>query len=296
MIVTGGNSGLGLETAVSLATLGASVVITARHPDRGDRAVSAIRRRAGSERVEVLPLDLASFDSIRSFTRMFLDRYERLDVLVNNAGLAPAGRRWETTDGFEAAFGVNHLGHFLLTRLLLERLKASAPSRVVVVSSGAYRVARTGICFDDLQHEGDFHSLQVYGESKLANIYFTRILAGRLAGTGVTVNALSPGYVATELGRPRPEDLVGAVRKPQAPQPSDGVFGPLPDPLSPADGARTSVYLATSPEVEGVTGSFYRRTKPVTLDGVASDLAAAQRLWDESERLIAGHPGAAPPG
>ena len=127
MIVTGGNSGIGLETAVSLATLGANVVITARHPERGDGAVSAIRRRTGSERVGVLPLDLASFDSIRPFTRMFLDRYERLDVLVNNAGLAPDSRRWETTDGFEAAFGVNHLGHFLLTRLLLERLIAGHP-------------------------------------------------------------------------------------------------------------------------------------------------------------------------
>jgi NAD(P)-dependent dehydrogenase (short-subunit alcohol dehydrogenase family) len=137
MIVTGGNTGIGLETAVGLAGRGAHVVITARDPQRGAAGVTAIRHRTGSDRVDVLPLDLASFESIRSFVTAFLDRYDRLDVLINNAGLAPDGRRWETAEGFEAAFGVNHLGYALLTRLLIDRLRDRAPSRIVVVSSGA---------------------------------------------------------------------------------------------------------------------------------------------------------------
>ena len=293
MVVTGGNTGIGLETAVGLAAYGARVVITARDPERGARALATVRERTGSDRVDVLPLDLASFGSIRTFADTLLRRYDRLDVLVNNAGLAPDGRRWETAEGFEAAFGVNHLGHVLLTQLLLDRLKTDAPSRIVVVSSDAYRVAQRGICFDDLQHQGEFHSLGVYAESKLANIYFTLVLAERLAGTGVTVNALNPGHVATELGRTRPEDVARAVVTAPRSDRVDAVLGPLPEPMSPADGARTSVYLATSPEVDGVSGSYFSRRRVVPLTEVAADRVAARRLWDESERLIAQHPAPA---
>lgn len=291
MVVTGGNTGIGLETAVGLAGRGVRVVITARDPERGASAVAAIRQRTGSDRVDVLPLDLASFDSIRSFATMLLDRYDRLDVLINNAGLAPDGRRWETAEGFEAAFGVNHLGHALLTHLLLDRLGECAPSRVVVVSSGAYRMAGDGICFHDLQHEGEFHSLGVYAESKLANIYYTLELAERLEGSGVTVNALNPGHVASRLGQTRPEDLARATVRPQVPHRIDEVLGPLPEPVDPAVGARTSVFLATSPEVEGVNGSFFSRCRAEPLTRLAGDREASRRLWDESERLIAGHPG-----
>ena len=290
MVVTGANTGIGLETAVALASLGARVIATARHPGRGAVAEATIRDRTGNDRVDVLPLDLASFDSIRSFADTVLHRYDRLDVLVNNAGLAPGGRRWETAEGFEATFGVNHLGHLLLTELLLDRLRASVPSRIVVVSSDAYRLAGEGICFADLQHERQFHSLGVYAESKLANLYCMVVLAERLIGTGVTVNALSPGYVDTGLGRPRPEDLARAVAVPPASASTDRGLGPLPEPMSPADGCRTSVYLATSPEVEGVSGSYFSRSRPVALTGVASDRAAARRLWLVSARLIAEHP------
>ncbi len=290
VLITGGNSGIGLETAVALASLGAEVVITARHPDRGTVAETTIRQRTGSNRVAVLPLDLASFRSIRSFADTFLRRYQRLDVLVNNAGLAPDGRRWETAEGFEAAFGVNHLGHALLSQMLLDRLSASAPSRIVVVSSNAYRAAPQGICFDDLQHEREFHSLRVYAESKLANIYFTLVLAQRLAGTGVTVNALNPGYVATALGQTRPEDLVRAVTMPVSSGQVEDLLGPLPEPVSAAEGCRTTVLLAASPEVEGVTGGYFSRGRPVPLTEVGSDKGSAARLWEATEQLIGEHP------
>ncbi len=289
ILVTGGNSGIGLETAVALASLGAEVIITARHPGRGAAAEASIRGRTGNGRVVVLPLDLASFASIRSFADAFLHRYERLDVLINNAGLAPDGRRWETAEGFEATFGVNHLGHALLTHLLLEPLSAGAPSRVVVVSSNAYRAAPQGICFDDLQHEREFHSLRVYAESKLANIYFSLVLAERLAGCGITVNALNPGYVATALGQTRPEDRARAVAMPGGSGGIEDSLGPLPEPMSPAEGCRTSVFLATSPEAEGVTGGYFSRSRLVPLTEVGSDREAARRLWEASELLIAEH-------
>ena len=173
-----------------------------------------------------MSLDLASFASIRTFAAQFLERHDRLDVLVNNAGLAPAGNRWETVEGFEAAFGVNHLGHFLLTSLLLERIVASAPARI--------------------------------GESKLANIYFARELARRLEGTGVTVNALNPGYVATELGQIRPQDKASAAQ-PVQPAPNAAtkqLVDPLPPPMSPEDGAKTTLLLALAPELAHVSGAY----------------------------------------
>ena len=282
MVVTGANTGLGLETAVGLAASGAHVVLTSRDPERGAAALAEVRRRTGSEHAEVLPLDLASFESISAFARHLLDAHDRLDVLVANAGIAPAGRRWETTEGFEATFGINHLGHFLLTSLLVERLVASAPARVVVVSSGAYAFAEDGLCFHDLHHREDFHSFGVYAESKLANLLFAQELARRLEATGVTVNALNPGYIATGLGTIRPEDLERAEQRPQA-----GPGGVAPgDPLPPDVGARTSILLATSPAMEGRTGRYVSEEEEVALLPHATDRAAAERLWAESERLV----------
>jgi NAD(P)-dependent dehydrogenase (short-subunit alcohol dehydrogenase family) len=288
MLVTGGNTGIGLETVVGLARTGAHVVFTARTTSKGEAALREIADRSGNTRVEVMQLDLASFVSIREFAREFLDRHDRLDVLVNNAGLAPAGHRWETAEGFEAAFGVNHLGHFLLTSLLLDRIIASAPARIVVVSSGAHAVAPNGLCFDDLQHEREFHSMRVYGESKLANIYFARELATRLAGTGVTVNALNPGYVATELGKIRPEDEAVAIRPP-APAttaPANNLTANLPAPMSPEDGAKTTLLLALAPELADVSGAYFSECRRVPLGPVASDDDAARRLWQISNELI----------
>jgi NAD(P)-dependent dehydrogenase (short-subunit alcohol dehydrogenase family) len=290
MLVTGGNTGIGLETVIGLAATGARVVFTSRDLARGERARADARARSGSERIDLLSLDLASFASIRTFARTFLDRYDRLDVLINNAGLAPAGHRWETAEGFEAAFGVNHLGHFLLTDLLLPRLRASAPARIVVVSSGAYRAAPEGLCWDDLQHEREFHSMRVYGESKLANIYFARALSARLVGTGVTVNALNPGYVATELGQVRPADKAVAVAMPAPTTPNpaaDKITSTLPPAMSAADGARTSLQLALDPDLAMTTGGYFSEGVPERLSRVASDDAAAARLWALSETLIA---------
>ncbi|CUU59385.1 Short-chain dehydrogenase [Parafrankia irregularis] len=288
-IVTGANTGIGLETALGLAERGLRVVATARDPERGATAVAEIERRTGKT-VDLLPLDLASFVSIREFAATVLDRYPRIDVLVHNAGLAPGGHRWETQEGFEAAFGVNHLGPFLLTSLLRERIIARAPARIVIVSSGAYRAAPDGLCFDDLQHRERFHSLQVYAESKLANLYFMQILARQLAGSGVTVNALNPGYVATQLGQPREADLAHAVTVPRDNAASNAALANLPEPLTAARGAVPSITLATSPELATTTGVYFERTKPATLTPVAADLGLAQRLWDESERLVALHP------
>ncbi len=200
VVITGGNAGIGKEAAVGLATSGARVVITARNEERGRAAWQEIVARSGSTNVEVMTLDLASLRSIRSFANELHARVDHLDVLVDNAGLI-LRRRAETEDGFEATFGINHLGHFLLTNLLLDRLRASAPSRVVVVASDAHESAKQGLDFDDLQSERSYKWTKVYGKSKLANIYFARELARRLEGSGVTSNSLHPGFVRSDFGQ-----------------------------------------------------------------------------------------------
>jgi NAD(P)-dependent dehydrogenase (short-subunit alcohol dehydrogenase family) len=280
VVITGGNTGIGKEAAVGLAGLGARVVITSRNEERGRAARDEIVERSGSQAVEVMPLDLAGFRSIRSFAAEVLARFERLDVLVNNAGLILLRRR-ETEDGFEETFGVNHLGHFLLTDLLLERLRASAPARVVVVASNAHKGARRGLDFDDLQGERRYRWMDAYNKSKLANIYFTRELARRLDGTGVTANALHPGFVRSDFGRGG--DL-------------GGVYGwgikylASPFAISPEKGARTTIHLASSPDVEGITGGYIYKCRPATPSAVARDDDAARRLWDMSEQLVASVP------
>jgi NAD(P)-dependent dehydrogenase (short-subunit alcohol dehydrogenase family) len=280
VVITGGNAGIGKETAVGLASAGARVVVTARNAERGRAARDEIAHRSGSSTVEVMPLDLASFASIRSFAAELLDRHDRIDVLVNNAGLIHR-RRTVTQEGFETTFGVNHLGHFLLTDLLLDRLRASAPARVLVVSSDAHKGARHGLDFDDLQSERRYRWGQAYGKSKLANIYFARELARRLDGSGVTVNALHPGFVRSDFGR-------------------GGDLGPVygwgikylagPFAISPEKGALTTIHLASSPEVDGVSGGYFYKCKPSTPSAAAQDDAAARRLWDVSEQLVASVP------
>ena len=284
VVITGGNAGIGRETAVGLAAMGAHVVITSRDEQRGARAVEEIRGRAGSSTVEVLPLDLASFASIRRFAADLQGRVDRIDVLVANAGLI-LRRRELTADGFEATFGINHLGHFLLTNLLLDRLRASAPSRVVVVASDAHKSAKRGLDFDDLQSERGFRWGKVYARSKLANIYFARELARRLAGTGVarrlagtgvTSNSLHPGFVRSEFGQGG--DL-GALYG----------FGlrtfARPFTISPEAGARTSIHIASSPELAETTGAYFAKSAPATPTPIAQDDDAARRLWEISEQL-----------
>lgn len=277
-VVTGGNAGIGKETAAALAAMGATVVLTARDPARGAAALAEIRARTGSDRVEIAHLDLADLASVRACADDLLHRHERLDVLVNNAGLTLSKRR-ETRDGFETTFGVNHLGHFLLTTLLLDRLRAGAPSRVVVVSSGGHKLARRGLAFDDLQWERRrYQGFLAYAHSKLANLLFTRELARRLEGTGVTANAVHPGFVRSDFG------LHGDTSGPFA----LGVRCSRPFGKSSRRGAETSVYLASSPDVEGTTGGYFSGCRPARPSRAALDEAAARRLWEVSERLVAG--------
>jgi len=280
VVVTGGNSGIGLEAAVDLARWRASVVITSRRAERGAAAVAEIRRRSGSDGVAVVALDLASLASVRDAAAEILATTERLDVLINNAG-AILSERTLTADGFEATFGANHLGHHLLTQLLLDRLVASAPARVVNVASLAHRGAWRGMSWDDLGRERGYNASQVYAESKLANILFTRELAARLVGTGVTANACHPGGVRTGFGSA--EDTRGLERLTM-------VIG-RPFLVGPARGAEPLVYLAASPEVAGVTGAYFTGgylpgVHQRTPSRAARDDAAARRLWELSDRLV----------
>jgi NAD(P)-dependent dehydrogenase (short-subunit alcohol dehydrogenase family) len=280
VLITGGNSGIGKWAAIGLAQMGATVVITSRDADRGQTALREIREQSGSDDVEVMELDLAAFASIRAFAAAFLDRYDRLDVLINNAGGILSDRS-ETAEGFETTFGVNHLGHFLLTDLLLDRIKASAPSRIINVSSMAHRGAVRGMNFDDLQSAtGRYSPSSAYAQSKLANILFTRELARRLDGTGVTVNALHPGGVSSGFGREGDTARLARLV----------MFIAQPFLISSEKGARCSIYLASSPEVEGVSGEFFQRNRPARTTAAARDDEAARRLWDVSEELVAAHP------
>ncbi len=276
VVITGGNSGVAKATAIALAGAGARTVITARSGSRGRDALADIRRASGSDLVDLVVFDLADLASVRQGAAVLLDRYDEIHVLVNNAGLV-LSERTETADGFESTFGINHLGPFLLTQLLIDRLISSAPARVVNVASTAHRSARHGVGFDDLQSCSGYKGMQVYGRSKLANILFTTELAGRLAGTGVTANSLHPGTVAT--GFARDGDASGFLAL--------GMRVIKPFTLSPEEGARTSVHLASAPEVAEVTGEYFVRCKTKTPSAAARDEAAAAHLWSVSEELVA---------
>ena len=276
VIITGGNSGIGKAAAVELAKAGARVIITARDEARGRAAVTDIAAASGSDQVELAVFDLADLASVRIGAADLLERCPRIDVLINNAGLVLSDRQ-VTVDGYEATFQINHLGPFLLTDLLRERLVASAPARIVNVASTAHNFARRGMVFDDLMAEKSYGSMEVYGRSKLANILFTRVLARRLEGTGVTVNSLHPGSVATGYGRDGDTTGLFAI----------GIKLYAPFSLTPEKGARTTVYLASSPEVANVTGAYFAKCKQKTPSANARDDEAAEQLWQVSEALIA---------
>ncbi len=275
VVVTGGNSGIGLETAAELASMGARVLLTARNADKGRAAVAALSQRVGEKgAVQLVVFDLADLDSVRRGAAEILEQAPRLDVLVNNAGLVLSERE-VTVDGYEATFAINHLGPFLLTNLLLDRIRASAPARVVTVASTAHTSARKGIPFDDLQSTRRYGGMRVYGQSKLANILFTLELARRLEGSGATANSLHPGTVRTGYGADG--DTRGFL--------AFGIKLASPFFLTPAKGARTSVYLASSPEVEGVSGSYFVKCRAKEPRRWAQDPEAARRLWQVSEEL-----------
>jgi len=304
VLVTGANTGIGKEAALALAKMGATIVIAARNRAKGERAADEIAQKAGlpsARRPELIDLDLASFASIRAAAATFLARHEKsaadpadqgktsaadpadsgakLHVLVNNAGLV-LETRTTTVEGFETTFGVNHLGHFLFTQLLLGALKKAAKedgeARVVNVSSDAHRWARRGLDWDDLQSEKKYASFDVYAKSKLANVYFTRALARRLEGTGVTTNALHPGVVATEFAS---SDDVGFFT-------SFGFKIVRPFLKTPAQGAATTVHLASAPELRGVSGKYFADSKLKHPMRIAQDDALAERLWAISEQLV----------
>jgi NAD(P)-dependent dehydrogenase (short-subunit alcohol dehydrogenase family) len=270
-LVTGATSGIGLVTAGALARQGAITILVARNAGRGAAVVERIRQATGNLQVEMLLADLSAQADIRRLAREFQSRYPRLDVLVNNAG-ALFSRRALSADGIEMTWALNHLAYVLLTALLLETLRASAPARIVNVSSDAHRRAR--LDFDNLQGQQRYGGWQAYARSKLANVLFTYELARRLAGTGVAANAVHPGFVATNFGRQNRSLtalLFRALQRVVA--------------LSPEQGADTVIYLATSPEVEGVTGQYFVKRRAVRSSPASYDVQAAQRLWQLSAEL-----------
>ncbi|MEU7867399.1 SDR family oxidoreductase [Dactylosporangium sp. NPDC049140] len=267
-LVTGGTSGIGRETAARLAELGATVIVVGRDPERGRAAVKEIRHRAPGAEVDLLTADLSSLAEVRRLAAEVLERYDRLDVLDNNAGVIMLERRF-TADGYETMFAVNHLAPFLLTSLLRERLVGSAPARVITVSSNVHSSAKQ-IPWDELARGEPSYPL-----SKLANILFTAELAKRLAGTGVVANCLHPGLIRTQLGREvrGVTKLLVAAAKP--------FMGTV------RTGAATPVYLATAPEAAEVTGGYFFRGKQIEPSALARDPEAAARLWTLSEELVA---------
>lgn len=268
-VITGGNSGIGREAAIELARMGMRVAIVSRDRGRGEAALAEIRRRAATDSATLYVADLSSQTEIRRLAAE-LSALPRIDVLVNNAGLILGTRRL-TTDGIETTFAVNHLGYFLLTALLLDTLRASAPARVVSVASEAHRSGR--IDFDDLQGERSYAGWRAYAQSKLANILFTYELARRLEGSGVTANCLHPGVIASNFGASGSLPVRVFFK----------LFGPLL--TSPAKGAATSVHLAASPEVDGVSGAYFVAKRPARSSPASYDEATAARLWEVSERL-----------
>ncbi|MEZ4219466.1 MAG: SDR family oxidoreductase [Polyangiaceae bacterium] len=264
--ITGASSGIGRVTALELARAGARVLLLNRSRERTQPVLDAIAAEVGEGRAEMVPLDLGSLDSVREAARTLLARDEPLHVLINNAGLA--GQRGETKDGFELAFGTNHLGHFLLTQLLLERLKQSAPARVVTVASRAHLRVK-GIDFDAVR--GRTRSVSGYPEysvSKLANVLFSAELGRRMAGTGVRSYSLHPGVVASDIWR----------RIPGFARPLVKLFM-----ISNEEGARTSLYCATAPELADQTSHYYDECKEQKPSRAARDEALARELWERSE-------------
>lgn len=272
VLITGGNAGIGLETARALAKQGATVIIVARDATKGQQAVADIQKSTGNQKVSFMKCDLGSQKQVRQLAADFKAKYDRLDVLVNNAG-AFFSEYGETEDGIERQFAINHLGPFLLTNLLLDLLKASAPARIVNVASRAHYRGR--INFDDLNYKKNYDGfLKAYGQSKLANVLFTNELARRLEGTGVTANSLHPGVVATDIAL---KDSKGIYRF--------GWWLWKHFMITTEQGAATSIYLASSPEVVGVTGKYFDKCKAQPAAKTALDKNIAQRLWQVSEKL-----------
>jgi NAD(P)-dependent dehydrogenase (short-subunit alcohol dehydrogenase family) len=275
IVITGATSGIGFETAGQLARQGARLVLVGRDRAKGEAAVASLRRRAPSLDVQVFYADLSLLAEQRRLAAQLDEALPRIDVLINNAG-AFFAKRIVTADGLELTFALNHMAYFVVTALLRDKLAASGSARIVNVSSDAHR--RATLDFDDLQTAKNFSAWKAYGRSKLANILFTRELARRLAGTGVTANCLHPGFVASNFGDNNP-GFWGAVIG----------LGKRVGAISLQDGAKTSVYLATSTDVATSSGVYFEKSRPATPTAAAQDDAAAARLWQASAK-IAGLP------
>jgi NAD(P)-dependent dehydrogenase (short-subunit alcohol dehydrogenase family) len=261
---------MGKETARALATMSATVVMVGRNRERGEAAQREIRESSGNEKVDLIVADLSSQTGVHKAAEEFLAKYDKLHVLVNNAG-GVFSKRETTVDGLEMTFALDHLAYFLLTNLLLDTLKRSAPARIVNISSGAEATGK--INFDDLQGEKKYSAFAAYSQAKLANVLFTYELARRLAGTGVTVNAVTPGPVLTNFGQNN-----GGLYKLIVPVFS--VFG-----LSAEQGAQTAIWLASSAKAAGITGKAFYRLKEKHTSVRSHNVATQRRLWDASAEL-----------
>ncbi len=262
ILITGSTDGIGKETAWQLARQGAHVILHGRHPERGRQVRDELRRATGNDRIDLFIADLGSQRQIHQLASEILGKYNRLDVLINNAGVYMELRQL-TEDGLETTFAVNHLAPFLLTRLLLDALKTAAPSRIITVSSMTHQSIRQ-VDWNNLQGEKRYDGYYAYALSKLGNLFFTYELAERLNGTGVTANTLHPGAVDTKLLRA-----------------GFGGGG-----ISTAEGAETPVYLATSPEVEQVTGKYFVRKRPTASSPLTYDREVRDKFWRVSEKLL----------
>jgi len=272
IVITGATDGVGLATATELAKHKPKLVLIARNQKKGDEVVLKLKRESGNDNIEFMKADLSSQKEIRRVVREFKGKYDRLDVLINNVG-AVFEKRLETVDGYEMTFALNHLGYFLLTTLLLDTIVESAPARIINVSSMVHTNAK--INFDDLNSKKKYSSWSAYATSKLENLYFTYELARKLEDTGVTVNAVHPGLVDSNFGKQGekvPLFIYKMLTK----------FGGK----TPAEGAKTSIYLALSDEVEGISGEYFANEKLSKSSDLSHDRRNAQKLWEVSSYLV----------
>jgi NAD(P)-dependent dehydrogenase (short-subunit alcohol dehydrogenase family) len=271
-MVTGGTNGIGKETSSALAAMGAKVIVVGRNRALAEQTAAQIRNLTGNHEVTFMVADLSSQADIRKLAADFLATQSPLHILLNNAG-ALFHSRQVSRDGLEMTFALNHMGYFLLTQLLVQKIIESAPARIVCVASRAHKFASAGIRFDDLQMEKNYSGIAVYGQSKLANILFTRELARRLEGTGVTANSLHPGFVASRFGKGNALQSLGM-----------GLLRPFQ--ISIPRGARTPIYLCSSPDVENVSGAYFVNQRAVSPSAAALDDGSARKLWAISESLV----------
>ncbi len=272
-MVTGATAGIGQVTATALAAQGAHVIVVGRNRAKAQQVVGEIRRQSGNDAVWYLLADFSDLEQVRELAAAFTAQYSQLDVLVNNAGTY-FNTRHPAPGGVEMTFHVNHLAHFLLTSLLLDTLTASTPARIVNVTSRAHEY--DSMDFDDLGFGRSYFGMKAYARSKLANVLFTYELARRLAGSGVTVNAVHPGGVATDIWRTNFPVLGPVIKWAMS------LFA-----LTPEEGADTLIYLASSPEVEGVTGKYFFEREAIASSPLSYDEQVAARLWEVSKQLTA---------